>query len=70
MIESCGESIKIDFSDPISSRRENVARRCLRASLRRLPVASFVSSVPPVPLRLERKLSDGSVGYFIYFHLV
>ena len=70
MIESCGKSIKIDYSDPISRRREKVVRRRLRTCWRRVSGASFVLTFWPVPLRLEGKLRDGSVGFFMYFHLV
>ena len=70
MMESCGKSIKIDYSDPIFRRRENVACRCLRACWRRVSEASFVSTLSPVPLRLEGNFRDGSVGLYMYFHLV
>ena len=70
MIEFCGKSIKIDYSEPISRRRENVACRHLRACWRHVFVASFVLTFSRVPLRLERKLRDGYVGFFMYFHLV
>ena len=70
MIKSCGKSIKIDYSDPISRRRENVACRHLHACWRRVPVAGFILTFSPVPLMLERKLRDKSVGFLMYFHLV
>ena len=70
MIKSCGKSIEIDFCDLISRRRESAARRCLRALRRQPSVASFALNFSPVPLMLERKLRAGSVGSFMYFHLV
>ena len=70
MMESLGKSIKIDYSDPISRRRENIARRRLRACCRRVSVAGCSLTFSPVPLRLQRNLRDGSVGFFMYFHLV
>ena len=70
MIQSCEISVKIDYSDPISRRRENVAWRRLRACWRRVYVASFVLTFSRVPLRLQRRLGDGSVGFVMYFHLV
>ena len=33
-------------------------------------MASFVLTFSLVPLRLERKLRDGSVGFSVYFHVV
>ena len=62
--------MKIDYSDPISSHFENGACCCLRVLSRRLSVASFVLTFSPVPLRLERKSSGSSVGFFMYFRLV
>ena len=70
IIESCGKSIEINYFDPISRHCEQVACRRLRACWRRVSVASFVLTFSRVPLRLERKWRDGSVGLFMYFHLV
>ena len=70
MIECCGKSIKINYSDLISLRRENVACRCLRVCLRRVSVVSFVLAFSCVPLRIERKLRDGSLSFSMYFLLV
>ena len=70
MIEPGGESTKIDYSDPISRRLE-IATRCrVRALRRHLCVASCVWTFSPVPWRMERKLSAGSVGYSTYLYLV
>ena len=44
-------------------------RRRLCAAWRRLSVANFVVDVSAVPLRLERMLRVGSVGFFMHFHL-
>ena len=70
MIE-CGEKlIENDSSDPISSRRENVACRCLRACWQHVSVTSFVLTFSRVPLRFKSKLSDASVAFFMCFNLV
>ena len=70
MIESCGKSIKIYYTDPISSRPKNAACCHLRACQWRVSGASFVLTFSPVPLRLERKSRAGSVGLLVYLHLV
>ena len=70
IIKSCRKWIEIDYSDPISRRREIAGPRRLRALWRLLSVASFVLTFSPVRLRLERKLRAVSVGYFMYYHLV
>ena len=62
--------MKIDSSHAISRRRDNVACCCLRACWRFVSVPSFVLTFSPVLLRLARKLRDGSVGAFMYFHLL
>ena len=70
MIESCEKSIKFDYSDPISSRRKNAACRRLGARRRSVSLASFVSTFCHVPLRFERKLRAGSVGFFMHSYMV
>ena len=62
--------MKIDYSDLISGRHENVARCRLGTCSRRVSLASFVLTFSGVPLRLERKLRDGSVGVLMYSHVV
>ena len=69
-IKSCGKSIEIRYSDLISCRRENAILRHLRTCWRRNSVASFDSTFSPVTWRLEKKLRDGYVGFFMYLHLV
>ena len=70
MIESCGKSIQINYSDPIFSCREiddyaspaHVSAACFRGEI----CFEFFSCT----FELERKLRDGSVGVFMYFYLV
>ena len=70
MIKSLGKLIKEDYSDPISRRREVAARCSLRALRHQPSLESFVFTFSSVPLRVERKLRAGSLGFFTYFHLV
>ena len=70
MIESSGKWIKIDYADPISSRSEIAARRCLRTVWRRRSLAGLVLTLSPVPFRVEGRFRAGSVGIITYFHLV
>ena len=70
MMESCGKSSKIDYSDPFADCREIAACPRLRVFRRLLFVASFVQEFSAANLKLETKLMAGSEVSLMYFHLV
>ena len=70
MFKSSEKCITIEYFDRVFCRRENAGRRRLRAVQHQTSVARFVWIFSPVSLRVERKLTAGSGGYFTYLHLV